>query len=966
MLNERLGMTTGAPTPIIPPAELKQLLAEFIPVERILVRPIDLVAFASDASFYRLMPQAVVLAASLEEIRWLFTFSRTHEIPITFRAAGTSLSGQAVTRGLLVEVARFWRGFEVLEDGMRVRVQPGVIGARVNQALAAWHRKLGPDPASISTCTLGGILSNNSSGMCCGVAQNAYRTLESMKFLLPTGTFIDTADVYANEQFKLSEPAIFEGILRLKRQIESNTALCDRIRSKYKRKNTTGYSLNAFVDFDRPVDILQHLLIGSEGTLAFIAEAAMKTVPDFPWKYTGILFFPDLYAAAAAVPLLNSHGARAIEIMDRSALRSVEKQSAMASSLRSLPPDACGLLVEFQAAGEAEMPILKQAVSETVASLPLVQPPLFTQSLEERATLWKVRSGMFPSVGATRKSGTTVIIEDVGFPVEHLAEAAMDLRRLFVKHGYPEAIIFGHAKDGNLHFVLSQSFNNQAAINQYARFMDDVVKLVIERYDGALKAEHGTGRNMAPFVEAEWGRESYQIMKELKELVDPTNLLNPEVIIAASPTVHIENLKPLPRVEEEVDKCIECGYCEPRCPSRELTLTPRQRIAVRREMARLEQNGERSLALAQDFQYMGLDTCAADGMCATACPVHIDTGQLVKRLRSDSHSKMANRLAAWMARNFAMTAFGIRSALRLGHLGEKLAGDGTVRKLSAGLHWVSKGVLPKWQVDMPLPAPLMKHRGEHDGAGAVYFPSCVSRTMGPGPDESVCAPVQDVLLDLAHRAGMKMFVPKEVRGTCCGTPFSSKGFRKAHEVAVNQAISRMWHWTDGGRLPVVVDTSPCTYGFKMARPYLIPANQERFDRMKILDSIEYIHKELLPRLRITKKLGRVVLHPVCSVIKLKLDGQLAAIAQACSEEVVIPKATECCGFAGDRGFLFPELTASATRAEAVEVKNVPCDGYYSSSRTCEIALSRATGRPYGSYLYMLHRATSGSIAGRGF
>lgn len=952
------------PVPGIPPVELKRRLSEFISPNRILVRPIDLVAFASDASFYRLMPQAVVLAANVDEIRSLFSFSRLHQIPITFRAAGTSLSGQAVTSGILVEVARFWRRFEILDGGARVRVEPGVIGGHVNQSLARYHRKLGPDPASISACTLGGILSNNSSGMCCGVAQNAYHTLESMKFLLPSGTCIDTSATNADDLFRVAEPAVAEGILALRRRLQSNPTLCQRIRSKYQRKNTTGYSLNSFVDFERPVDILQHLLIGAEGTLGFIAEAVLQTVPDFPWKYTGILFFPDLYAAAAAVPILNTHGARAIEIMDRLALRSVENQPGFASTIRSLPGDACSLLVEFHASAEAEMPALKRAVKETVARLPLLQPSVFTDVPEDRATLWKIRSGMFPSVGATREGGTTVIIEDVGFPVENLADAATDLRELFVKHGYSDAILFGHAKDGNLHFVLSQTFNHQRAIDQYARFMDDVVKLVVGRYDGALKAEHGTGRNMAPFVEAEWGREAYQLMKELKGLVDPANLLNPAVIIAASRTAHIENLKPLPRVEEEVDKCIECGYCEPRCPSRELTLTPRQRIAVRREMTRLKESGEdaRAHVLSQDYEYMGLDTCAADGMCATACPVQIDTGQLVKQLRSESHSKMANRCAAFLAEHFAMTETAVRWSLRIGHLGEKIAGRRVANSLSRAFSHLSKDALPAWQSDMPLPAPVIAHRAKRSEAHGVYFPSCVSRTMGRSPNEPECASIQNIFLELASRAGKPVFIPEDVRGTCCGTPFSSKGFRKAHEIAVNRAISRMWHWSERGRLPVVVDTSPCTYGFRAARPYLTAANQALFDRLKILDSIEYVHDQLLPRLRIKRKFGKVALHPVCSVKKLRLDSRLEAIARACSHKAVTPASAECCGFAGDRGFLFPELTASATRAEASEISATQYDGYFSSSRTCEIAMTRATNQMYRSYLYMVHSATEGSAA----
>src|SRR5271166_472825 len=584
-------MTTAVLSPTqLTPEEIKASLAATIAAERVLIRPIDLIAYASDASFYRLIPKAVVLAQSVEEIQALFAFSQQMQIPMTFRAAGTSLSGQSISDGLLVEVARNWRGLRVEEGGRKIRVQPGVIGARANQALAAYGAKIGPDPASIATCTLGGILSNTSSGMCCGVEQNAYHTLHSMKFMLPSGSIIDASLPDADQQFHAREPELARGVLELKAHLEQNAALRERVRSKYRMKNTTGYSLNAFLDFDKAVDIFQHVMIGSEGTLAFIAEAVLNTVPDLPVKYTGLLLFPDLYAAAASIVPLRQAGAKALEIMDRASLRSVQDQSGIPASIRTLPDGAAGLLAEFQSAEERERTKLEKVAAEAASGLHLYEPAHFTHLASEQALLWKIRSGMFPSVGSVRRSGTTVIIEDVACPVEHLADGAQDLTVLFGKHQYDDGIIFGHAKDGNLHFVITQSFNNQAVIDQYARFIDDVVKLVVERYDGALKAEHGTGRNMAPFVETEWGSDGYEIMRRLKALADPHNLLNPGVIINPDRRAHLENLKRIPTIEPEVDKCIECGYCESKCPSRELTLTPRQRIVVRREMARL-QNG---------------------------------------------------------------------------------------------------------------------------------------------------------------------------------------------------------------------------------------------------------------------------------------------------------------------------------------------------------------------------------------
>ena len=939
---------------------LRQSLEAIVGPQRVLDRPVERVAFAADAGFYRLIPRAVVFAQSVAEVQGLFQFSRSSGLPMTFRASGPSLSGQAISDGILVEVARHWRGIQVLDGGARIKVQPGVIGAHVNLALRPYRSKMGPDPASIATCTVGGILSNNSSGMCCGVVQNAYHTLDSLTFVLPSGTVIDTAAADADERFRAQEPALARGLLELKAEIERNPVLAARIRAKYRMKNTTGYSLNAFMDYIRPVDIFRNLLVGSEGTLAFIAEAVLRTVPDLPVKVTGFLLFPDIHATCAAIVPLRDAGAAALEMLDRASLRSVENQPGIPPNIKGLPEGAAALLVEFQGTEESMRQDLERRALEASAALNLLEPATFTHDPELQAQYWKIRAGTFPSVGSVRARGTTVIIEDVAFPIEQLADAAVALTRLFKKHDYPEAILFGHAKDGNLHFVITQSFNDQAAVDKYARFIDELVHLVVNEYGGALKAEHGTGRNMAPFVEAEWGPEGKAIMARLKALVDPPCLLNPGVILNPDPHAHLANLKAMPAVEEEVDKCIECGYCEPKCPSRELTMTPRQRIVVRREVTRLGLTGEDpalKASLQDAYQYMAVDTCAADGLCATACPVSIDTGALIKRLRRTSHSAKANAIALKIARHFRPIEPLVRLGLRSGHIVQSLFGPGPMIAITRLLRAAAGQATHQWSKEMPRPAKAKLPATRAEGAQAIYFPACISRLMGALPGEPDGMSLPDVLVALAQRAGVGLHIPDDPQGVCCGVPFSSKGYAEAHAHTVNQAIERFWRWSGEGRLPVVVDTSPCTYGLKTCRPYLTPDNQARFDRLQIIDSVAFAHDALLPKLTVRRKLGSVVLHPVCSLTKMNLTPKLEAIAQACASEVVIPRDAGCCAFAGDRGFLFPELTASATKHEAEEVCSREYDGHFSSSRTCEVGVTRATGHIYRSYLFMLEAAT---------
>ncbi len=943
---------------------IEDRLRAFIDPSRILTRTIDRIAFASDASLYRLIPRVVVQPIGTDEVRRLFNFSHENKIPLTFRAGGTSLSGQAITDGILVDVGRHWRSAKVEKDGRLLRVQPGLIGQQANNLLKQYAAKIGPDPASISAARLGGILSNNASGMCCGVIQNAYHTLRSLTFLLPSGTEIDTAAPDAEARFMERETRLAAGLLELKRQVEANTELAARIRAKYRMKNTTGYSLNAFLDYATPVEIFSHLLIGAEGTLAFIAEAVLETVPDMPVKYTGLLLFPDLHAACAAIAPLKDAGAAALELMDRAALRSVEDKPGIPAEIRELPSAAAALLVEFQTADVTAVSDNAAKAQAAVAGLNLLGEAMFTSDSVEQDQLWHIRKGLFPSVGAVRASGTTVIIEDVAFPVEHLADAAVDLTRLFEKHGYTNAIIFGHAKDGNLHFVITQGFNTEKETAQYRDFIDDVVDLVVYKYDGALKAEHGTGRNMAPFVETEWGADAYAVMKQLKALADPENLLNPGVILNPDPAAHMAGLKRMPVVEAEVDQCIECGYCEPMCPSRDLTLTPRQRIVVRREMQRLKDAGTNQAtydALNNDFPYMALDTCAVDGLCATACPVNIDTGALTKRFRHMRHSELANRIAVAVARNMKLAEWCARFALGAGHSAQKVFGLGFMRGVTRMIDKASRAVMDEafwqWSAEMPRPrrGALPVRTGKN--AEAVYFPACISRIMGALPGEQQETNLMQALLHVADRVGVRLYVPEDVQGNCCGVPFSSKGFEEAHAAALDHTIENFFRWSKGGELPVVVDTSPCTYGLRTARAHLSPQNQARFDKLTIVDSVEFAHDRLLPTLPIRRKVHSVALHPVCSAPKMAIPPKLVTIAKACSEQVLVPRDAGCCAFAGDRGFLFPELTASASRVEAAQAKEEEHDGYFSSSRTCEIGMTRATGKVYQSYLHLLDYAS---------
>lgn len=903
-------------------------------------RASDRLGLAHDASHYLLTPQAVLVPESAGQVAALM---RTG-LPLTFRSGGTSLSGQGVSEHLLVDTRRHFRGIEVLDDGARVRVQPGAVLRQVNARLAPYGRKLGPDPASESACTIGGVVANNSSGMTCGTHANTYRTLESMTLVLPSGTVLDTGAPDADERLRALAPELAEGLARLRDRVRGNPGSVRRITAQFSLKNTMGYGLNSFLDHDSPAQILAHLLIGSEGTLGFVAEAVFRTVPAHRLAATGLLVFPTLREAMAAMPDLVAAEPAAVELLDAESLRVAQTDPKADDVLRTLAVTGhAALLVEWQESHEDLLTVRERAAEQVFAGLRPAAPARLSRESGGRAALWHIRKGLYASVAGARPSGTTALLEDVAVPVPALADLCDDLADLFARHHYERSVIFGHAKDGNLHFMLNERFDTD--LERYADFTEDLVEAVLGR-GGTLKAEHGTGRVMAPFVRRQYGDELYEVMREVKRLCDPAATLNPGVVLTDDPRAHLRDLKTAVTVEPEVDRCVECGYCEPVCPSRDLTTTPRQRIVLRRELAAAQAAGDHDLArrLEDEYGYDAVDTCAVDGMCATACPVLINTGDLTKRLRAERHGRLAQKGWKGAAGHWDGVTRAMNLALDTAAAAPPRLTEGAA---TAARALIGAETVPAWSRDLPgggarrRPAPA-------DDADAVYLPSCLNTLFAPadgGPG------VMTAFQRLAERAGLRLRVPDAIAGLCCGTPWSSKGYTDGHEAMRGRVLDALATATDGGRLPVISDAASCTEGFDRLTDAARPAHH-------VIDAVAYTADHILPRLPRPGRLASLALHPTCSSTRLGLNAAITRIAQAVAERVVVPDDWQCCAFAGDRGLLHPELTASATRAEAASVRDADCAAHASVNRTCELGLTRATGKPYRHLLELLDQATT--------
>ena len=929
---------------------------------------INSLAWGTDAGFYRLLPKTVVHPDTETDIFNLIQQANNEHRHITWRAAGTSLSGQAISDDILAVVGKKWEKYSILDNGQRIVLQPGIIGQRVNELLAPYRRKFGPDPASIKSAMVGGIISNNASGMSCGIHANSDKMLLSARIILSDGTILDTGDQLSREKFRQSHPEFITRIEALRDQTRANQALTERIKSKYSIKNVTGLNILPFIEHDDPFDIIAHLMVGSEGTLAFLAEATMTTLPILPHSASALIYFTDTRNACGAVIRLKQNPVSAVELFDYKALCSVKES---VENFEQLPASTMALLIKVEAETKDELNEQINIVNQTIAQFSTLRPHAFTSDPDIVNQYWAIRSGIFPSVGSMRPVGTTCLIEDVAFPIHHLVEATEELQQLLEHHHYDDAVIYGHALEGNYHFIINQRFDTQAEINRYEALMDDVARLVVDHYDGSLKAEHGTGRNMAPYVEREWGKEAFQLMKEVKQLFDPNNIFNPGVIFNDDPKCHISNLKPLPQCHPLIDRCIECGFCEVNCVTCGFALSSRQRIVVQREISRLQQTHEDDARLNQlikEFRYLGNTTCAGDGLCSTSCPIKINTGELIHviREREIKQSRMAQSIGKFAANHLSGIETTLGVGLRLVSAAHWLLGDKLMSSIAKGLHYGTGQLIPLWTPAMPRATRrprITKVETQHIASPqkdnsqfsifnsqfdkVVYFPSCINQTMGTAKHDPDQTPLMQKTVQLLEKAGFEVIFPENMSKLCCGTIWESKGMPELADQKSAELERALLKASYNGTYPVLCDQSPCLYRMR-----------HTIKGVDMYEPVEFILKFVADRLNFTPINDTITVHTTCSTTKMGLKSDLIRLAEMCSTSVVVPQEVGCCGFAGDKGFFNPEVNEWALRKLRPQIEKHGITAGYSNSRTCEIGLTTHSGVPFQNIIYLVDKVTS--------
>lgn len=641
--------------------------------------------YASDASLYRVAPLAVVRPRDADDVAAALAVARLHRIPLTSRGAGTSVAGNAVGPGIILDFSRHMNRVLSIDPGTRTaKVEPGVVQAVLQRAAAPHGVRFGPDPSTGTRCTIGGMIGNNA----CGSRSLAYgRTSDNvaeLELLTAGGERLVTGYGDSGAAYTRGAEAIVDAV---RSAIRPHLATARLELDRFGRQ-VSGYAAQHLLPerFD-----LTQALVGSEGTLGVITRATVKLVEDAPVRVLVVLGFSDIVAAGEAAPAVVSHGPTSCEGLD-SRLIDVLRSRQGQASIPELPTGQAWLFVEF--AGESRGEV--RARAEGLARAWLADDVALVDDPATQARLWRIRAdgaglaGRSPA-GKPAWPGW----EDAAVPPDRLGSYLARFDELVAAYGMSSAP-YGHFGEGCMHVRLDLPLERPDGTRVMREFLSEAARLVGE-FGGSLSGEHGDGRARSELLPHMYSPDAIALFGAVKHAFDPSNLLNPGVLVDPDPidaNVRPAGLLPVRKVamayvhdggdfSQAVHRCTGVGKCradnsaagEVMCPSylatREEKDSTRGRARVLQEVVRGE------LHWSHPSVHDAMDLCLSCKGCASDCPTGVDMATYKSevlyqsyrgRLRPRSHYLLGRlpmwaRLAGWAPQlaNAALQLPGLRS-----------------------------------------------------------------------------------------------------------------------------------------------------------------------------------------------------------------------------------------------------------------------------------------------------------------
>lgn len=604
--------------------------------------PLELQLYSTAACMYEMMPLAVIVPETVEEISRILKICQKYRIPVLPRGAATSLSGGTVNRAVVLDISKHFTRIDPLDDNT-VTVECGTVLDTLQSKLLPHSKKIGPDPSSGNICTIGGMLANNSAGPHSMIHGNINGHVNSVKMVLANGEIFEAKNLLLDDIEQLPE--------NQKRFYEAVRSLLDQYKTEINTsrpnvtKNASGYQV-----WDVLTEThlnLARLFAGSEGTLGVFTEANLDVVEKIPYRGVISLYFDDLVNMGVAVQEIRKLGSSSIEFVDSSFLKLA---TAYRPEMKKYLPENVEYLLYVEFEDTISIDSLKEkfeSLKEIIIHKNLGQLGDLALNEADIVELFKIRKAASAILNRVEGSGRPIpFIEDGAVHPDVFPQFLKECKAILDNTSL-DYVMFGHAGDGNLHIRPLLDLKDEQKMKESVQLMQDFINLVI-KLGGTLSGEHGDGRLRTPFLK-DLFPELMPLFKEIKSVFDPDNILNPGIIIPAQDQRWNEHLRYIPDMEfvstdsildtskwiDEIQKCHGCGTCREYCPvflsSGDESATGRAKANILRGFLKNDLNAE--VWTSSDVLNL-MDLCLNCGQCLTDCPTGVDIPGMVVGAKS--------------------------------------------------------------------------------------------------------------------------------------------------------------------------------------------------------------------------------------------------------------------------------------------------------------------------------------------